>query len=273
VRLTFYFSELPRQFQDALYDETKKCALLKNAHELPGALVEFGRLKGPRDSLLIPLRRYQKLQGFILITTASQDFFERGNVRFFQRMGQTVSRAVTATLLFTKAEKHEEFTSVIDELKRKKIERQPFERTLDFCLGSLIRLLGAERCSVMVYDPAQKTLKVCAAKGYRVYPIAGSTFKWGEGVAGLALKESKIVSLPRLKDSDKHPWFGRLFAEPGNTEFKLKSLLCVPLFEEAEPLGVINISTINFHKDFEKSDIEMVQQIANRMSNLLRDLR
>ena len=123
----------------------------------------------------------------------------------------------------------------------------------------------------MRFDPAKKELKVCAAKGYKVYPISGTPIKWGEGIAGMALKESKIISIPKLRDPSKTPLLNRLLMENDAHEIKLKSLICVPLLDGAKPLGVINVSTINFHRHFEKSDIEMVHQIANRMSGLLKD--
>ena len=142
---TFFFSELPRTFQDALYDETKKQTCFKGDRDIPVSLSELVRLRNQRDFLLIPIRKYREVKGFIFVSTDSEDFFCKSNVKFYQRVGQVVSRAITSTILFTKSKKQDEFASMLDELGRKKQEKRPIETTLDFCLGSLINLLGAER--------------------------------------------------------------------------------------------------------------------------------
>ncbi len=271
IAQTFFFSELPRGFQDALYDETKKQIFFKGYSEIPGPLGEMAKPRNQRDFLMIPIRKYRDVKGFIFIATAEEDFFSKGTGKFYQRIGQAVSRAITTVMLFHQSKKRDEFASVLDELTRKKSENGPVEATLDFCLGSLINLLGAERSSLMRFDVSKQELKVCAAKGYKVYPISGTTIKWGEGIAGLSLKESKIISIPKLRDPGKAPLISRLLKENETHEIKIKSLICVPLFDAHRPLGVINVSTINFHRHFEKSDIEMVHQIAHRISSLLKD--
>ena len=161
---------------------------------------------------------------------------------------------------------------LLTELNRGPRESKPFETTLDFCLGSLIDLLGAERSSLMRFDDEKKELKVFAAKGYRVYPITGMPIKWGEGIAGLALKESKVISITKMREPDMTNFFARLLGREEDRELCVKSLLCMPLFQLEKPIGVINISTINFHKDFDRSDIDMAHEVANRIAGILQGL-
>ena len=46
----------------------------------------------------------------------------------------------------------------------------------------------------------------------------------------------------------------------------------MPLLDAGKPLGVVNMSTINYYKNFESSDIEMAHHVINRMTGILNDL-
>lgn len=269
---TFYYSELPREFQDALYDETKKYGHFRDYQALPKTLVELIGSNLQREFLLLPIRRFRELAGFTLIGTPLEHFFGKSNYKFYQRLGQTLSKAVVSASLFTKTKIKDEFTLFLDELKKKESSEEPLGTVLDFCLGSLIDILGAERSSVMRYHHETKELRVCAAKGYKVYPISGIPVKWGEGIAGVALKEAKIVSITKLKEASRNRLLSRFIQNGDAPEIKLKSLLCIPLMDKENPLGVVNISTINFHKDFDASEIEMANHVVSRMTKLIKEL-
>ncbi len=140
----------------------------------------------------------------------------------------------------------------------------PLESNLDFCLGEIIDLLGVERSSLMYFNKQKNEMRVCAAKGYKVYPIAGLAIRWGRGAAGLALKEDKAIAISEIKES------ARLTPSNGFFEASLKSLLCVPVIGSKEPLGVINISTISFHKRFDEADVDTACRIAQRVAVLMK---
>lgn len=268
----FFFSELTKDAQDVVYDENKRILHLKALNDLPVPFRELVSTKNQKDFVFLPIRKFREAQGFIFIAT-HEDHFCKNNFKFFQRVGQITAKAIVSALLFTRTKKQAEYSLLLEEINRKKFSKESIEMTLDFCLGSLMDLLGAERTSLMQYDSSRKELRVCAAKGYKVYPISGHSFKWGEGVAGTALKESKIISIPKMKEHQKNHFMDQfLSAQNGAHEIKLKSLLCVPIFDSKIPLGVVNLSTINFYKDFDKSEIDMAHGVVNRMASILKDI-
>ncbi len=269
---SFFFSELGRAFQDLLADNASKCLHLKGCQEMPAPMLEFTKVKNHREFLVLPVKRYDGAIGFTMVSTDVEGFFSKTNYRFFQRIGQVAAKAIVTSLLFAQNKKEEEFGLLLDEIGRRKADQKNLE-ALDFCMGSLISLLGVERSSVMRYDETKKELKVYAAKGHRVYPLSGLAIKWGEGIAGLALKESRIISIPRFNTKKTRPgWLAPFFKRKGKNDDKIKSLLCLPIFQTEKPLGVVNLSTINFYKNFEAPDIDMANQIVNRISDILRNL-
>lgn len=269
---TFYFSELTEIFQTALFDESKKCLSIKALDQIPSVFSEMPAVRNQKDFLLIPIRKYREVIGFVFLGVPVEEFFSKINHKFYQRVGLVISKAISSALLFTKSKQRDQFEFILEELDRQKLQRKPFETTLDFCLGSLIDLLGVERSSLMRYDEKRKELKVFAAKGYKVYPISGAPIKWGEGIAGVALKDSKIISISKMRDSKPSDLLSSLLRHSEFQEIKIKSLLCIPLVEAERPLGVVNISTINYYQHFEKSDIEMAHHVIHRMTGLLKNM-
>ncbi len=270
---TFYYSELPEMFQRALYDDTRRATHFTGFQHIPRVIQELVRFRGYQEFIVLPIRQFQEAAGFILLSCSTEGFFSKSNDRFFQRIGQSISKSLMNAILFARCKKKDEFTSLLQAMSVKSLKEQPLETTLDFCLGSLIDLLGAERSSVMGYDNKKRELRVMAAKGYRVYPIGGMSVKWGEGVAGLALKESRVISIPKMKESHANGnGMVRLMKGDSLPEQKVKSLLCVPIIRMRRPLGVINVSTINFYKNFEPSEIDMANQVVGRISDVMKDI-
>jgi len=272
ILTSFYFSELSKAFQEALYDEKVKYAYFHGHREIPPNLLELSFLKNQLEFLLIPTRKFQEVTGFVLLGSPLGDFFSKRNFKFYQRVGGVFSKALVNASLFNKSKKQDEFAFFLNEFQKRKFGGQAFETNLDFCLGSLIELLSAERSSLMLYDESVDELKVIAAKGYKVYPISGLSIKLGEGIAGLSLKEARVFSITKMKEPENPQGFSQFFKRKESPQAKIKSLLCLPLFDREKPLGVINVSTINFHKNFEKSEIEMAKELTKRITPLLKDI-
>lgn len=268
-----YRSELCAPLQEMLFDEEKKFVELSGFDQLPPALRASAALKGLKTHLALPLRKYGRTMGFALLSSPAEGFFNKGNYKFFGRVAHGIAGAVHSARLHAESRRKLSFEAWLEAQKRTDIAGAPAERGLDFCLASLLELSGAERTSLMRYDPLSRELRVFAAKGLLVYPIAGRAIKWGEGIAGLALKTAKPVAVSHLEGPKRKGLFDKWRKSrkhPG--ESRVRSLLCLPLSSGETPLGVVNISTIHYFKEFGSTEIEMASQITNRISEILRDL-
>lgn len=271
-----FFSQLPLTYQEALFNESKGVLAFQDAKKLPPFLAGVPRLGECRDFLFLPARKYHDPLGFVFLASPEKDLFAKTSVKYFQRLARAFSQGLFSLIYFNRQKKHSKFISILDELDEKVLQRNPLETTLDFCLGSLIDLVDVERASLMLLDKEKKSLSIYAAKGYKVYPFSGLVLKWGEGVAGWSVKESKIISIPRMKAerSLKKPnggFFPSIKAFE-DRQLPVQSLLCVPLIHSNEPIGVINLSTLSYHKNFEPSEIDMVNQFAQRISSAITSL-
>lgn len=109
-------------------------------------------------------------------------------------------------------------------------------------LDSVMGEIDAENCSIMVRDPLTNELQVKAVKGknekqstfYHSKRHPGNGFKPGEGIAGLVVQHGKSIL---IEDADLDPRFIR-----HSSHHKIGSLICYPIRENDQVVGVINLS-------------------------------
>src|SRR4030042_4427730 len=118
-----------------------------------------------------------------------------------------------------------------------------FGETCRAILDAVIDEMDAENCSLMLKDPISGYLTICAARGksekksiYYSDPSGnGKRFKSGEGIAGWVLKEGQAVM---LNDVNKEP----RFVSVAGLNNRVNSLICYPIREKDQVVGVFNLS-------------------------------
>ena len=130
-----------------------------------------------------------------------------------------------------------------------------FGDTCKGILDAVMEEMDAENCSLMLKDPNSGDLTICAARGrneeksvfYLDRSGNGRRFKSGEGVAGWVLKEGQAVM---LNDVVREPRFVSVAGisinnnndDMNNGNNKVNSLICFPIREKDQVVGVFNLS-------------------------------
>jgi two-component system response regulator AtoC len=127
-----------------------------------------------------------------------------------------------------------------------------FGDTCKAILDAVMEEMDAENCSLMLKDPISGDLTICAARGkneeksvfYLDRSGNGKRFKSGEGIAGWVLKEGQAVM---MNDVIREPRFVSVAALNSNninngTNNKVNSLICFPIREKDQVVGVFNLS-------------------------------
>ncbi len=110
-------------------------------------------------------------------------------------------------------------------------------------LDVVIEEIDADNCSLMLKDPASNLLVLRAARGredstsnyYSLELSPGKRFEVGEGVAGWVIERGEPLL---LNDVSLEPRFVGIVG----SRSQVKSLLCVPIREDGETVGVFNLS-------------------------------
>ena len=125
-----------------------------------------------------------------------------------------------------------------------------FGDTCKAILDAVMEEMDAENCSLMLKDPVSGDLTICAARGkneeksvfYLDRSGNGRKFKSGEGIAGWVLKEGQAVM---SNDAIREPRFvsvAGLSNNGGSNHNKVNSLICFPIREKDQVVGVFNLS-------------------------------
>lgn len=250
-------SVLTPDHRESLFEPPFRRILKRDSKDALEAVFSPSRLEAAGEYAFFPLAFHEEALGFVWVATppgASRLSADR--VKLMDRFAKNLSGSVFGLQNFIRNQKHAKLVAAIE--KELSPERTvQWEESLDRYLNVFLDLTGVERASLMILDPREKRLKTFAAKGYRVYPFSGRSFAMGEGLAGMSLKDLKTICVSRLKEDDERPGMA------------VKSIACIPLWRHSTPIGVLNLSTLTYHKTFEASEIEMAQKIARRLSETL----
>lgn len=119
-----------------------------------------------------------------------------------------------------------------------------FPETCKAILDAVMDEVEVENCSIMLQDPISGVLSILAARGrkekntvyYGDQSYTGRRFKPGEGIAGWVLKEGQAVL---VNDVRSEPRFVNV--KKGLSP-KIRSLICFPIRDKDQVVGVFNLS-------------------------------
>ncbi len=119
-----------------------------------------------------------------------------------------------------------------------------FPETCKAILDAVMDGIEVENCSVMLQDPISGVLSVLAARGrkekntmyYGDRSCNGRRFKPGEGIAGWVLKEGQAVLVNDVRDEP------RFVNVKKGLSPKIRSLICFPIRDKDQVVGVFNLS-------------------------------
>lgn len=119
--------------------------------------------------------------------------------------------------------------------------------TLGILLEQVISNLGADAADVLLYNPTGRTLNYAAGKGFRTNALQHTRLQIGEGFAGIAALQRRIVRVPDLQRS-----LGELRRSARISAEGFYSYFCVPLLVKNQIKGVLEV----FHRSLFNPDNE-----------------
>ena len=121
-------------------------------------------------------------------------------------------------------------------------------------------LIRAEACSILLVDEETGDLifEKTTAKKERGKRIRKERLKLGEGIAGWVAQEQVPVIVP---DVSKDPRFNPRIGMESN--FRAKSIMCVPIKTKGHILGVLEIVNKTNHEPFTKDDLALILRIVD----------
>ncbi|MBN1486914.1 MAG: GAF domain-containing protein [Anaerolineae bacterium] len=130
------------------------------------------------------------------------------------------------------------------------------------CLENILAVVGAQDGSLAYWDRDAGELVFVVVQGGLQSQLSGHRIKDDIGVAGWSLENSMLV----VVDNTRQDW---RFSSEVDQEFAFltRSILCVPVMSQDEPIGVIEI--INKPTPFIQSDIMLATMLADLAAKAL----
>jgi len=135
-------------------------------------------------------------------------------------------------------------------------------------VDAAVALFDAEAASIALHDPATDRLVFRVAAGERGQGVVGISIGANEGIAGYVFTTGQPIA---IADVSADPRFGATAAQ--RTGYVPRSLLAVPLVDDDESLGVLEILDRRGSTTFDLRDIELAGVFARQATVAIRATR
>lgn len=105
----------------------------------------------------------------------------------------------------------------------------------EFAVQQIAGILGAQKCSLMLYDQEKKDLYILAAKGLEESTVHNTHQKMGESIAGVVAQKREPTLVVNIE-------YDKQFQHPNRPYHPTRSFMSAPIMFGPQLLGVINVS-------------------------------
>lgn len=152
--------------------------------------------------------------------------------------------------------------SALREIARALSAAWDLDTTLDLIARKTTEVMHVDSCTIYLLDPDSDTLRLRASTGLSRRALGRATLQVGEGMTGYAVQTNQPVY---AADAQEDPHFKQVL-EAEETSYR--SLLAVPLVIEAQPIGALNVQTLNTHQ-FSPDEIEVLSLVGDLAAGAL----
>ncbi len=142
---------------------------------------------------------------------------------------------------------------------------------LDELLGKILEVAAAitksDACHLFLFDEAKEHLVLRAAKPLHPKTVGLVRLNIGEGIAGTAAKQKKIVAINKDAMKDQRYKFFQ-----GLPEDKFQAILAVPIIAKNEVIGVVNIRHRQAHR-YSDRDKKLMEVIGTQVGSAIEKAR
>ncbi len=152
--------------------------------------------------------------------------------------------------------------SALREIARVLSAAWDLDSTLNLIARKTTEVMHVDSCTIYLLDPDGEMLRLRASTGLASRALGRATLRVGEGMTGFAVQRNQPVY---AEDAKQNPHF-KFVNEAEEGVFH--SLLAVPLRLGNEPIGALNVQTIEPHS-FTTGEIEIISLIGDLAAGAL----
>jgi len=135
--------------------------------------------------------------------------------------------------------------------------RKPLSQLLDEIISASKKLLNSEAASLLIYNKKEDILYFHTLAGNKSASLKSQALKLEEGIGGwVAAKRDSLI----INDCYSDPRFNKSFDL--STGFHTRNMMCVPMINKEDLIGVIQVINKKNNEFFNKEDLQLFEALA-----------
>jgi PAS domain S-box-containing protein/putative nucleotidyltransferase with HDIG domain len=178
-------------------------------------------------------------------------------LRMLEYVSEQVAKAIERTRLHEETQRKNRILTALQEATLSIMRQTELSEVLQAILTQASGLFDSTSSYIYLVSPDESELVLVLAVGPGEH-YTGIRLKPGEGLAGRVWQSGEAILVP-----DYQQWEGKS-EKFANASFH--SILGVPLFSGSKVVGVLGITDLNKHRQFNKDDVELLSRFAQLAS-------
>jgi len=184
--------------------------------------------------------RDHQLAGVLNVYTIDeQHTFTDNELALLQGLADQASLAITNARLFEEAKRRLQQVQALREIDMAITASLDLQFTFKVILDQLTAQLGVDAADVLLLNPHTQTLEYAAGQGFRSRVLQHTSLRLGDGYAGRAALDRRMVNIPHLEEAENGLRRATLLPQE-----EFVSYYAVPLIAKGQVKGVLEI----FHR-------------------------
>lgn len=210
-----------------------------------------------QSMLSVPLVTRGEILGVINVRTRHPREYTRNQVRLLSGIANQVAGAIERSRRFLQLERQSVQLHSLSEVSQAITSNVYLEELLHLFVTMVARTMGYKICTVMLLDSTEQELQIKATQAESQEYVGKPNLKVGESVAGKAVAERRIITLPDLQLETTYR-FPDIAQRAG-----VRSIASVPLILQGKVIGTLNCYTARIHT-FSKEELAILQALATQ---------
>ncbi|MBN2085229.1 MAG: GAF domain-containing protein [Anaerolineales bacterium] len=197
----------------------------------------------------LPIFAEQDVIGTLIVNVPPPRELTPEEVRLLATLSEIAGIAIRRIGLSQQTARRLQRLAALSEISRAITSSVSLQLNLSMLLNQVITQLGIDAADVLLMSPVLGTLEYAAGNGFRARTMERARQKVGEGYAGRAALERRIIHIDDLSARDDNPLLAKVAGEG------FVSYFAVPLIAKGQVQGVLEI----FHRTPREHDAEWLE--------------
>jgi putative nucleotidyltransferase with HDIG domain len=203
-----------------------------------------------RSWLGVPLVSKDRVIGLINLNKKEAEYYNKRDAAFVKSFASQAAIAIENAWLFEETRHRVKRLAALREIDMAITASLDLRVTLKVLLDQVLLTLGVDAADILLLNTLTQTLEYNARSGFQTGALRKNHIRLGEGYAGRAALERRVISIPNLDDAEPDQLAGAVL--PGES---FVAYFAVPLVAKGQVKGVLEV----FHRQTLTPDPEWLQ--------------